>query len=277
VVHPLEAATSLGHYVKTLLRFMLVGLAPIRVTPMAWEFALFPPERAGIAQLWPYLLAFVALGGAVLWTFRRERMLLLVFSLTVLVAVTFGHLVHAVGVRHWGVTYLAFLVCLWMLRARGRGPSWVAAAVLALGTIGGAEALVMQWRVPFSMGPATAQWIRAQGLTDMPIIAAGDAQVMVVAGLLRREMTMVECHCTARRVVLNTARDGFRRESLPGAIVDMYRTRPAGSVLLVSIWELTDAEQVAIGARAVTVTRLAAFTGSWTDEEFYLYRLAGGS
>jgi hypothetical protein len=123
------------------------------------------------------------------------------------------------------------------------------------------------------MGPATAQWIRAQGLADLPIIAAGDVQATVVAGLLGREMTMVECRCTARRVVLNSARDGFRREALPGAVVDMYRTRPPGPALLVSVWELTGEEQTAIGAQAVTVTRLASFTGSWVDEEFYLYRL----
>ena len=268
MTHPLEAALSPGHLVKTAIRFA-IGLAPVRLTPLSWEFLLFPPERAGMLEVLPYLVVAIALFTAAALVLRRDRAALLVFLATSAGAVLLGHLLYAVAVRHWGIIFTAFLACLWMARLRGAGRSRFLPVLLALGAIGGGEALFLQWHQPFSMALATARWIEASPYAARPLIGVPDAETAAVAALLARDITMPECACTAPRAVFTTARDGFTRPMLPDRLARL--AGPAS--LLVSTWELTPAEIAALAARGLQANEVATLTGAWTDENFRLYTL----
>jgi hypothetical protein len=268
--HPFEDVTSLGHLLKTGLRFVGIGLAPVRATPLAWQFLLYPPENAELTALWPWLGAVaVTLAGLVV-IFRDEKALLMVCALTILGATLFGHLVYAIGARHWGIVTTCFLTCLWLARSRGHARGPIVAAMLALGTVAGAEALVLQWAMPFSMAGATARWIAASPYASLPIIGVPDSHATSVTALLDRDLTMPNCHCTGHRVVFSRARDGFRRADLPAALAEEV-TAPA---LLVSSWNLGADETAAIRGQGIEITLLTAQTGSWTDDIYWVYRLS---
>ena len=270
ITDPLSNLASPGHLLKTFLRFVDIGLVPIRTEAVFGPFMLFAPESAAITALWPQILACLVLIGMVAWIFRHERTLLLVIAATVIGAVLFGHLVYAVAIRHWGIVFVAFTACLWMQRAQRPQRSWPVLILLGLGAIGGMQAASQQWRLPFSMAGATAAWITQAGLADAPMIGVPDTHAVAVAAYLERPITMLECNCTARRAVFSSARDGFRRDTLPTNLATAVRAQPTPS-LLVSAWDLRPAELAAIAAAGVSLTLLSTHTGAWGDENFTIY------
>lgn len=268
ITHPLADALSPGHLLKTAIRFT-IALAPLRLTPLSWEFLLFPPERAGLMELLPYAAAAATLLTAAALVLRRDRAAMAVFLATAAGAMLLGHLLYAPAVRHWGIVLTTFLACLWMARLRGAGRSRLLPVLLALGALGGAQAQFLQWRLPFSQAGATARWIEASPYAARPLIGVPDAPAAAVAALLARDITMPECACTAPRAVFTTARDGFRRAMLADRLA-----RLAGpNSLLVSAWALAPDEIAALAAHGLTAREVAAFDGAWTDENFRLYTL----
>ena len=268
VTSPLADALSPGHFLKTAIRFA-IPLGPVSLSGAPWDFLLFPRESVAATALPPYLAGAALLYAAAAATLWRDRRALAIFLAVVASAVLCGHLLHAVAVRHWGITFTAFLACLWMARLRGFGQSRLLTVLLVLGAIGGAQALYLQWRLPFSQASAAARWIAGSPYASRPLIGVPDAPSAAVAALLARDLTMAECACTAPRAVFTTARDGFHRDMLPDAL-----SRLAGPTsLLVSAWELSPSELAAIAARGLNPHAVAAFTGAWVDEEFYLYAL----
>ncbi len=272
ITSPLANVASPGHLLKTFLRFVDIGLVPIRTEAVFGPFMLFAPDAAAIPALWPQMLACVALIGMIAWIFRREPTLLLVIAATVIGAVLFGHLVYAVAIRHWGIVFVAFITCLWMQRARRPQRSWPVLILLGFGAIGGVQAASLQWRMPFSMAGATAAWITQQGLADAPMIGVPDTHAVAVAAYLERPITMLECHCTARRAVFSSARDGFSRDNLPIALAAAARAQPV-PMLLISAWDLRADELAAIAAVGIELTLLTTQTGAWVDEAFTVYAM----
>lgn len=270
ITSPLANLASPGHLLKTFLRFVDIGLVPIRTEAVFGPFMLFAPDAAAIPALWPQILACVVLIGMIAWIFRREPTLLLVTAATVVGAVLFGHLVYAVAIRHWGIVFVAFTTCLWIQRARRPQRSWPVLILLGLGAIGGVQAASLQWHMPFSMAGATAAWITQAGLADTPIIGVPDTHSVAVAAYLERPITMLECHCTARRAVFSSARDGFHRDKLPMALAAAVRAQPAPP-LLISAWDLRADELAAIAAAGLSLTLLTTQTGAWVDEAFTVY------
>ncbi len=267
--HLLADVASLGHLLKTVVRFVAIGLAPVRAEPLAWNFLLFVPERSGVVDLWPYLAATAGLLAMVAAALRDRPRLLAVFLVTSLGAALFGHLVYAVAVRHWGIVFTALVTCLWMARANGGARSRLVAVLLVIGAIGGVQAQVLQWDRPFSMAEATARWIAGSDVRDRALIGFDDTHTPAVAAFLGRPMAMPECDCVAARASFNRARDGFRRDTLPAAL-----DRLLGAEALLVASTVFGAEEIGrIGALGMTLTLLHAETGGWTSESFWVYGL----
>lgn len=270
VTQPLAHAGDPAHLLRTLLRFLDNALVPI--ADPAGDFVLLARDGVPLAGLWPQALAGVALLAALGWIFRRWPAGLLVIGLTLLAATVFGHLVYAIAPRHWGVVWLAVVTCLWMLRARAPAarPSLPALALLALGAAGGVQAVKLQWERPFSMTQATAAWIAGSEFAGLPLVGTPDNTAGMVAVLLGREITMPECRCTARRPVFSAARDGFRREMLPGALAALA---PAEALLILG-WKLSADELAASAGAGLRLTEVKSFTGAHIrNETYHLYRL----
>ena len=82
---------------------------------------------------------------------------------------------------------------------------------------------------------------------------------------------MPNCHCTARRPVFSTARDGFSRGDLPQALATL--APPGRPALLILGWPLDPWQMAAIELAGIGVTPVRAFTGALVDENFFVYRV----
>ena len=72
---------------------------------------------------------------------RRYPNLLVLFGTDVVLTVAFGYLVYLGKPRHYGMTFLTFFFCLWMLRAAGKRIHPAAYVLLFLSALGGVRAL----------------------------------------------------------------------------------------------------------------------------------------
>jgi hypothetical protein len=128
---------------------------------------------------------------------------LVLFAVGSLGMVAFSLLIYRGQLRHQGHIVLLLMAALWLNRAlqpgaggRGRAagtvggtPRWgavVVSVLLAANAAAGAYAVAREWRDPFSAARDVADFIRAQGLSGIPIVGHRDAQVATVAGYLER-------------------------------------------------------------------------------------------
>ena len=99
--------------------------------------------------------ATVALVLGVWWlTFRGRKSILLLLATTALLMIAVGHVVYRGSVRHFGVTFVAFLCGLWLIRAAGEKIAWPAYVLLGMTVIAGIHATIGSWQHPFSQAKA---------------------------------------------------------------------------------------------------------------------------
>jgi len=269
VSQPFALALSAGHFAKTLLRFLEVPFLPIRPGLLAPLFLTQPAESDPIRALWLPLLLLPVPILALATIFRRDRDLLALLALSIGGAILFGHVVYSQGIRHWGISFVAVLACLWLQRhRRPAARSMLVLAMLALGAIGGLQAIAAEWVQPYSQAKAAANWIAANTPEDAVLAGSTDTRAIGVATYLRRPLAMLECGCTARFLRFSRQRDGFSRDRVPQALAAVASQAGDHPVIFIASWPLTPDEQSATGA-----TELHSFTGSRMQEDFVLYRI----
>ncbi len=79
-----------------------------------------------------------------------------------------AHVLYRGSVRHFGVTFVAFLCGLWLVRAAGQRIAWPAYVLLAMSAVAGVRATVGSWQRPFSQARATADYLHANHLDARP-------------------------------------------------------------------------------------------------------------
>jgi hypothetical protein len=272
--HPFDLALSFGHLLRTMLRFVEVPFLPIRPSLLAPHFWPEPREQDSVAALWRLLLLLPFACLVIAGLFRRDPMLLLIVGLTLIGCVVFGHVVFSNGIRHWGISFVVVIACLWMQRMRRPGASWLVLAMLLAGAVGGVQAIAAEWRQPYSQAEATAIWIRQHQLQDLPLVGFQDFKAIAVAQYLQRPMTMPECACTATYLRFSRDREGFDPAHLPEALAAIARAHPGQDLLYVGSAALTQPEGDALTQAALQVTPLSKHVGSRMQEDFYLYRIA---
>jgi hypothetical protein len=155
--------------------------------------------NADVLQALLGVVVLVVLGSL----FVRCGPALVLFAVGSLGMVAFSLLIYRGQLRHHGHIVLLLIAALWSTRvmqrgAGGRGraagtvggtPPWgavVVSVLLAANVAAGAYAVAREWRDPFSAAWEVADFIRAQGLSRIPIVGHRDAQVATVAGYLER-------------------------------------------------------------------------------------------
>jgi hypothetical protein len=136
--------------------------------------------------------------------FVRCGPVLALFAVGSLGMVAFSLFIYRGHLRHHGHFLLLLMAALWLTRvlqpgAGGRGraagtvvggtPLWgavVVSVLLAANAAAGAYAVAREWRDPFSAAREVADFIRAQGLSGIPIVGHRDVQVAAVAAYLER-------------------------------------------------------------------------------------------
>jgi hypothetical protein len=213
----------------------------------------------------------LVLGGYYL-LFRPRRNLLLLIGLTILASVAFGHLIYTGSLRHYAITFLAFLAALWLLRPKTSRLPWIAWALLGLTAIGGLYAGVEAWLRPFSNSGAAARWLTANHLDAAPLVGTPDTLVVSVAELLNRPIYMLDCNCSDTFLLFSDRRDSFTRSQIPDRLVIAMGALRVSSFVYLCGGPLSTEEESAIRSKGLTVKPLASFTGAEVDEDFYVYQ-----
>jgi hypothetical protein len=274
ISRPLAVAWSPGHFVKTALKFIVLPFMPVRAHVLDGTFLLEPMERDAIAGLWPHGLAALAIIAAIVTIFRAERRLLLPVGLTVLVSIVFGHAVYSNGIRHWGISFIAVVAALWMLRMRHSRQTVLVPALLALGVVGGLQAVAAQAAAPYSMAGDTARWLRQHQLADAGLAGMPDAQAISVAIELGRAIYLLECGCLRSHMRFSRNQDSLTPDRLPAALARAAAMLKQNPLFLLTNHPLMETQRDAIAGRGFGLTLLTEQTGSRIDEDFYVYAVA---
>ncbi|MCY3744547.1 MAG: hypothetical protein OXH00_26315 [Candidatus Poribacteria bacterium] len=235
------------------------------------------------------LLCYFLMLFSVLLFFKRP-IALLTYLISTFGLLAFFYVKYHGSIRHHGFLFLAFLMCCWIYRdcpainlgkaeqqetgsAIDRVLSIVGTVLVTLllicHAIGGIIAVRMEYRHVFSYGKLTAEYIRSQGMQDLPMVGEIDYAASTVVGYLEKP----------RQVY-------YPRGSRLGSFIrwDKARTHDASNALVIEAAKTLGAERnkqvLIILNRALgdelgqqhNLTSVAKFTGSVVgDEGFYLY------
>ena len=154
--------------------------------------------------------ATVALVLGVYWlTFRRRKSILLMLATTAILMIAVGHVVYRGSVRHFGVTFVAFLCGLWLVRAAGEKIAWPAYVLLGMTVVAGIHATIGSWQHPFSQAKAVADYLKANHLDQGLIAGVPTAATIGVPEQLNRPMYLVECGTTATFYLFSNACEDY--------------------------------------------------------------------
>lgn len=220
--------------------------------------------------LFPLMLPVVL--GILAWTVRRWSNLWVLLGGEILLSTAFGYLVYLGMPRHWGMTFVAFVGCLWILRAYRQRVTPVAYLLLGLSAMAGVHATVSSWQRPFSNAEATAHWMQAKGWNHLPIVASQDYTVLGVGAVLEQPMYALDCRCERPFLKINAARDGYRVTDLPSRMLDARNALHAERMVLVTAHPIEAPDMSMLEQEQFAVESLQQFVGAEIPEDnFYVY------
>ena len=252
-------------------------------------------------------LCFLLIFCGVVLTYKRPTALLIYLTST-LGLLAFFYVKYYGSIRHHGFLFLTFVMVAWTYREcmeigtrarletaptvkkrafsillttlrRSRSPdldhrerafSILLTLILACHFIGGVTAVFMENRHIFSCGKQTSEYIKAQGMREMPMVGDTDFAVSTVVGYLEKEVIY---YPRGSRFGSFIRWDAARTAEVPTAdVLEAAKTlsmETSQAVLLIL--------NRAVNARLQEQYRLidvARFTGSIVgDEEFFIYRM----
>ena len=223
---------------------------------------------------------------------RKRPTALLIYLVSMLGLFTFFYVVHYGNLRHHGFLFVTWLMVAWIYRdcpeihvlerknekravwksastgftAWPRTFSTLLTSILVCQCIGGIIAVRMELRHVFSFGKQTAEYIKAQGLQDLPMVGDLDAAVSTVVGYLNKDhVYYVQGNRIGSFVRWDQARDDFRADVVD--VAKTLHTETSQDVLLILNYPLNAAR-----LERFPLTPLAHFTGAVVcNENFYLY------
>ena len=214
------------------------------------------------------------IGALTCWVFRDDWRALLVFGMTAAGAVIFGELIYEGWERHWGITFVAFVVAYWMQQTRHPQRARSAVVLLWLGAVAGMGAYQQEVIQPLSNAGATARWLQGHDLQDAALVGTPDTSAAGVAELLGRPIYFLDCSCVDTFLRFQNRRDGYRIAQLPARLATAVAWAGNRPVVLLDSYPLSQLQLTAISEYHIQVEQIAAFTGAIKQEEdFYLYKV----
>lgn len=210
--------------------------------------------------------------------FRGHKSLLVMVAATWVMMIAFGHLIYMGNLRHFGITFLAFVAGIWLIRGGGEALSPVAYLLILLTVIGGVETEVNAWRRPFSNASAAATWLAHSEVSALPLAGSPDSSVIGVAEELHRPMYLLASERSRTFLLFSKERDHFTNADIPERL-EAAREALGGPVFVfVDAEPLTRQQVQDLGSRHMDVELLTQFTGAEVQgEDFYIYRLRSNS
>lgn len=257
------------HFIKTVLDYVAVTYLPTFVYSRDHYWG-------ATAEIHKVIFTFAVPIVLLLYWFsvRRHRHLVVLLGTTLLLMIVFGYLVYTGSPRHFGISFVALLACLWILRSTGEGLPWASVVLLAFLVVAGVHGSIVSWYRPFSNTSAAAAWIRANNFQNTPLLGTPDWTSIGVAEQLGRPLYSLECHCRSSFVKFSNARIVLDPKTYGDDIVQAQQAMHTPTMLLIASAPLTPDQETDLKRHRFTTTPLQAFTGSevW-PEDFYLYRL----
>lgn len=227
----------------------------------------------------------VALAATAVLLFVRRPLALALYGLGNLALLGFFYIKYEGFIWHHGYLYLLLVACLWIsyhAPAVELRPAWAnrlalffekAKGILMVVLFGaqavtGIRAHLFDWREAYSAGKATAEYMKAQGLDQLPMVGDEDIHVVTVTGYLGRPMYYPRAGRTGTYYTLNKGREvPFTPRDLIDKAEAFQRAR-GEDVMLVLSYELPPE------VMKPSIVKVAGFTESlWKSERYYLYRM----
>ena len=245
---------------------------------LPWRKLTMSDFWSGCATFWEHKSVWTTyVGGGLLllttlalypsWRF----MLIYIAAITTMLA--FQQVRNEGAARHWGHFFMLFFAGCWLLRTQfPRRSHWRSTCLLVGLLVLHVKSLlagaVLETREVFSGGRDAADFIRREGLQDLPIVAGPDYFVVTVTGYLRRPFIAVETAETNQTVVFhNRRRRGFSTQDLENRAVAVSRERKS-PVIIVCNQRLP--EPPAGSTQRLLFSSRSGIVG---DEVFSIYRL----
>ncbi len=222
--------------------------------------------------------AMVALVLGAYWlTFRQRKGILLLLGVTSVLMITSGFVIYRGSMRHYGVTFVAFVCGLWLLRASGGKLRWPAYALLALTTFAGIHATIGSWQRPFSQAAATAAWLKANHLDHTLIAGVPTAATIGVTEQLGVPIYQLECatpgEITTFYMFTNQC-EAYKPSMLSDRLKAASIFANGAKLTLIREDPLTPAEIDSLHAQGLNAQALAGFANAEVSrEDFYLYAI----
>jgi hypothetical protein len=246
-------------------------------------------QNSALTGQWSKLAwAITRLGSAIilliaLILLARKRFALLAYASATAALLTFAHVKYRGFERHVGHLFLVFVACLWIaarcpeesfafpLLERGSRllagqRSKILTCLLCVQFAVAVNASRVDWARPFSQGKSVAAFLRSNGMADMFVVGDADDCVSTIAGYLGRGIYYTRSQSIGSFIVWNQS----RLQPPPNLIetATNIATLRKEEVLIISSVPLV------IGTRSVH--KVAEFTGSIAEEDFYVYRVDPG-
>jgi len=253
--------------------------------PVVW--GAFVPVPQFAYQLWTTniveserlasLFACLLLGLSAL-ALARSRVALVAYIAGTGALLLFTYTIFHGSVRQHGHFFILFIACLWIatlpeaqrwqsdvIRAMTRRLAGVGrtafSALLVVHVFAGAALWGMDWRYPFSRSKEVADFLSQEGLRAAYIVADRDAPASPLAAYLNRTIYFVQGDREGTFIVWDRARS-FRPVKTLLAAAKLKAAERREEVIVVASYQLE---------RDDAVQPIAQFTGSITDENYYLY------
>jgi hypothetical protein len=271
--HLFQYAGSLSYLLNATERYIVLPYFPMFQPGSFWNaFPSYPNHHLTfLAPLLPFVLA------AYYFLFRRHPNLLLLMGVTIVSSITFAQLVYMGYLRHYGITFLAFLAAVWLLRAQIPRLPGMAYVLIALTAVGGVYAGFQAWQRPFTNVERTTKWLIANHLDTVPLVGTPDYVIAGIAVLLNRPIYMLDCSCSGKFLLFSNRRDSFEESQIPDRLAAVPGILHVSQFVYLENRPLTSVEESSIRSNGFSVNALASFTGAQLqDENFYAYKISPG-
>lgn len=214
-------------------------------------------------------------------TFRRHKGILLLLATTAVLMIAVGYLVYPGSVRHFGVTFVAFVCGLWLVRAAGEKIAWPAYVLLALTTVAGIHATIGSWQRPFSQAGATAAWLKANHLENTLIAGVPTAATIGVTEQLGVPLYQLECATPGQMATFykfTNECEAYKPEMLADRLSSACDFAASCRLTLLREQALPPEQIKALQLRRFIIATVAESSGAEAGrEDFYVYSVRLGN
>ncbi len=229
---------------------------------------------------WLYLLVPVVL--FTYWrTFRRDRNLLLLMGCTLAFGIVFADVVYEGRVRHWGISFVSFVVGLWLQRVQNeadgeRQTGWSRWVYLLLGmsAVAGAFATYGSWAHPFSRAREAAGWVlKTQPPNDL-ITGMPDVSFASLAEEMQKPVWFLECQCEDTFKLFAKDREDFPEYDIPWRVNQALDRLHRQQILFVFFHPFEARDLKGLHDAGLSAQLLQSFQGAdMKSENYYFYEI----